>query len=380
MKIPTTKIVILYCIFISFLTVYLIPTNITPANASIKFLFSSISYAEKCQQAGHLVNKITISGFVFPHISTDCQMDYALTVVGNDAYRGTDNLFIIIKQASAAGQTSNTGSDSESNSYPVYKIIILIIAFVGAPGAILTLRSILNKRDANSLQSNTKVEVEIRGGSSEEESGAGNSGVPKSYTIPMFDPKFRNALKDFFVEALKELVSHNLEHFQAVASWYGESTESPGEKRGKNSIVLNMTNEMAEQLLKHVEPYFVDSLISKIMTKTNFLDGRAENDFRTEPIPIEVNVEITKLVDVKAISSIKFWFKIETGAFIEELSIKTDLHNPGLKLIKIEKMHVELRFLFQKMEGTDISLDKNMILGEKKIEINDLSYGIRIIS
>ena len=125
-------------------------------------------------------------------------MDYEHTVVGNDAYRGTDNLFITIKQASAAGQTNNTGSDSESNSYPVYKIIILIIAFVGAPGAILTLRSILNKRDANALQSNAKVEVEIRGGSIEEESGAGNSGVPKSYTIPMFDPKFRNALKEFF--------------------------------------------------------------------------------------------------------------------------------------------------------------------------------------
>jgi hypothetical protein len=61
-------------------------------------------------------------------------MDYELTVVGNDAYRGTDNLFITIKQASAAGQTNNTGSDSESNSYPVYKIIILTIAFVGAPG------------------------------------------------------------------------------------------------------------------------------------------------------------------------------------------------------------------------------------------------------
>jgi hypothetical protein len=380
MKKPTAKIVILSCIFISFFILYLIPTNITPINASIKFLISSILYPEKCQQAGHLVNKITISGFVFPHISTDYQMDCELTVVGNDAYRGTDNLFITIKQASAAGQTNNTGSDSESNSYPVYKIIILIIAFVGAPGAILTLRSILNKRDANALQSNAKVEVEIRGGSSEEESGAGISGVPKSYTIPKFDPKFRNALKDFFVEALKELVSHNPEHFQAVASWYGESTVSPGEKRDKNSIVLNMTNEMAEQLLKHVEPYFVDSLISKIMTKSNFLDGRAENDFRTGAIPIEVNVEFTKLVDVKAISSIKFWFKIEAGAFVEELSIKTDLLNPELKLIKIEKMHVELRFLFQKMEGTNISLNKYMILGEKKIEINDLSYGIRIIS
>jgi hypothetical protein len=174
MKIPTTKIVTLYCIFISFLTLYLIPTNITPVIASIKFPISSILYPEKCQQAEHLINKMTISGFMFPQISTDCQMNYELTVIGNDAYRGTANLFITIKQASAAGQTNNTGSDSESNSYPVYKIIILIIAFVGAPAAILTLRSIINRRDANGLQSNAKVEVEIRGGSKEEELGAEN--------------------------------------------------------------------------------------------------------------------------------------------------------------------------------------------------------------
>ena len=40
-------------------------------------------------------------------------MDYELAVVGNDAYRGTDNLFITIKQPSAAGhagQTNNTGT------------------------------------------------------------------------------------------------------------------------------------------------------------------------------------------------------------------------------------------------------------------------------
>lgn len=379
MKIPSTKIVILYCIFISFLTVYLIPTNITPANASIKFLISSISYAEKCQQAGHLVNKITISGFVFPHISTDCQMDYELAVVGNDVYRGTDNLFITIKQVSAAGQTNNTGSDSESNSYPVYKIIILIIAFVGAPGAILTLRSIINKRDANALQSNAKVVVEIRGGSREEESGAGNRGVPKSYTISTYDLKFRNAMGDFFAEALKERKFHDQEQFQSVASWYQIKTESRGEQRDKDSILLTMKNEMTEQLLKYVEPYFVDSLISKIMAKTNFLDG-SENDFRTGPIPIEAYVEFINLVDVKATSSIKFWFKIETDASIEELSIKTDLHDPELKLIEIEKMNVELRFLLQKMEGTDISLIKNMLLGVKMIEITDLSYGIRLIS
>lgn len=379
MKKPATKIVILYCIFISFLTLYLIPTNITPVNASIKFLISSILYAEKCQQAGHLINKVTISGFVFPQISTDCQMNYELTVIGNDAYRGTDNLFITIKQASATGQTNNTGSDSESNSYPVYKIIILIIAFVGAPGAILTLRSIINRRDTNRLQSNVKVEVEIRGGSREEESGAGNRGVPKSYTVSMFDPKFRSALRDFFAEALKEGEFHDQEQFQSVASWYQIKTESRGEQRNKDSIVLTMTNEMTEQLLKYVEPYFVDSLISKIMAKTNFLDG-SENDFRTEPIPIEAYVEFIKLVDVKATSSIKFWFKIESDVYIEELSIKTDLHNPELKLIEIEKMHVELRLLLQKMEGTDISLVKNMLLGERTIEITDLSYGIRLIS
>lgn len=109
---------------------------------------------------------------------------------------------------------------TESDSYPVYKIVILIIAFVGVPVALLTLRSIINKADAG-RQSNAKVEVKIRGGLRQEESGAGNRGVPRSYIISMFDPKFKNALRDFFAEALKKLEFHNLEHFQAVASWYG---------------------------------------------------------------------------------------------------------------------------------------------------------------
>lgn len=32
---------------------------------------------------------MTISGFVFPQISTDCKMNYEPTVIGNDVYRGT---------------------------------------------------------------------------------------------------------------------------------------------------------------------------------------------------------------------------------------------------------------------------------------------------
>lgn len=192
----------------------------------------------------------------------------------------------------------------------------------------------------------------------------------------MFDPKFRNALRDFFAEALKEREFRDQEQFQSVVSWFQIKT---GEQRNKDSILLTMINEMTERLLKYVEPCFVDSLISNIMAKTNFLDGSG-NDFRTGPISIEAYVEFIKLVDVKATSSIKFSFKIETDASIEELSIKTDLHVPELKLIEIEKMHVELIFLLQKMEGTDISLIKNMLLGVKMIEITDLSYGIRLIS
>lgn len=157
-------------------------------------------------------------------------------------------------------------------------------------------------------------------------------------------------------------------------------TESPGEKRDKNSILLTMTNEMTEQLLKNAEPSFVDSFINRIRAKTQFLNGRVETDLRIGFILIEPHIEFTKLVGIKKIFSVKFWFRIETDTSIEELGIKTDLHNPELKLIEIEKMHVELKFLLQKMEGTDFSLDKNMILGEKKIEINEISYGIQLIS
>ena len=102
MKIHTNKIVFLYCIFVSFLLLYLILTNITPVIASIKSPISSILFAEKCQQAGQITNKMTMSRFVLPQISTDCQTNYELTVVGNDVYRGTDILVITIKQASAA--------------------------------------------------------------------------------------------------------------------------------------------------------------------------------------------------------------------------------------------------------------------------------------
>lgn len=136
---------------------------------------------------------------------------------------------------------------------------------------------------------------------------------------------------------------------------------------------------MTEQLLKNAEAFFVDSFINRIRAKTQFLDGRVERDLRIGFILIEPYVEFTKLVGVKNFS-VKFWFRIETDLSIEELSFKTDLHNPELKLIEIERMLVELKFLLQKMEGTDFSLAKNVILGEKNIEINDLSYGIQLIS
>ena len=107
--------------------------------------------------------------------------------------------------------------------------------------------------------------------------------------ISMFDPKFLSALRGFFAVALKEREFNDQKQFQSVASWYRIKTKSRGEQRNKDSILLTMTNEMTEQFLKYVEPYFVDFLISKIMTNNNFLDGSG-NDFRTGPIPIEAYV------------------------------------------------------------------------------------------
>jgi hypothetical protein len=272
MKTHTCKIVVLYCIFIC-LVIYIILANITPVIASIKFPISSILNAEKCQQAGHLTNKMTIFGIVIPQILTDCRINYELTVVGNDVYRGSssDTLVVTIKQASAAAPIINSGIEKESNSYPVYKIAIIIIALVGVPGTLLILRSMINKADTNRLRSSMKIEVEVRGGLRGEASDAGNRAVSGSYTISMFDLKLRNALGDFFAEALKEREFRDQEQFQSIASWYEEITEPRGEQKDENSILLNMTNQMTEQLLKNAEPLSNISLMGSKYQSRLFL-------------------------------------------------------------------------------------------------------------
>lgn len=164
-----------------------------------------------------------------------------------------------------------------------------------------------------------------------------------------------------------------------IADLYKEAKNANNEegeynKRALLSIVVDKTTE---ELVRHLEPFYKDTIIKHIGIKTQFKEGAIESSFKTEFISIKPFVKFVKRVgpDKRELASVKFVFQLDTTLYVDKFQIR---NNSEVKSIKINKLGIEakLSLLQVTIETTlgvpVISLVKPIKLASKKFEIKNL--------
>jgi ribosomal protein L40E len=200
---------------------------------------------------------------------------------------------------------------------------------------------------------------------------------PPSYSN--HDP-LHEKLEWFFGDVLKNAKLIQLNEIKAIAEWHKDKKEPEEKKQERNIIFSEIVTKMIAELVKQVQPYYTACLLQNIGVKTQFKEGAIETDFEIGFIPIKPYVEFIKLVNKAKVSSTKFTFQLDTNSYIEKLKIMPS-SNHQIKSIHIQKIGIalELSLLEVKVSSLgisipSISLNEKIKLGEKKFELQDLSY------
>ena len=176
----------------------------------------------------------------------------------------------------------------------------------------------------------------------------------------------------------------NLKDVKTLIDCYKKTNEykQQVEEQGILSFLVNKTTE---ELLKQVEPYYINSIVRNIEIQTRIKkdQGTIEINSRIDfNIPLNQYVEFIIEVNKKESYSIKFTFQIEANALAKKLSI-TNNANKG-KSIEIEKLGIEIEISLLQVEFLDlitsnsnISFNKKMKLGSKSFELHNLSLYTR---
>lgn len=193
------------------------------------------------------------------------------------------------------------------------------------------------------------------------------------------DDRLREALLRFLNSSFDQGNKiKGLKGVELISDWYSEAKAARKEqgRYNKRVIVSTIVNRTSEELLRHLEPFYNDTILKSIGIKTQFKEG-VESSFSIEPISIKPFVKFVKRVDPdrREIASVKFLFKLDTSIYLNKLQIRV---NTDPKSIKIDKLGIEatLTLLQVTIEATlgvpAISLVKPIKLGSKKFEIKNL--------
>jgi hypothetical protein len=150
------------------------------------------------------------------------------------------------------------------------------------------------------------------------------------------------------------------------------------EEQGILSFIANKTTE---EMLKHVKPYYIGSIVRniEIQTRIKIDDGNVEVNAKVDfDASLKPYVEFTIEINKKESYSVKFTFQIETSGHMKKLRLTSNTEKG--KSIHIEKIGIKVELFLLQIEfsdlityGSDISFNKKMKLGSKSFEIQDLS-------
>jgi hypothetical protein len=194
--------------------------------------------------------------------------------------------------------------------------------------------------------------------------------------------KITDTFNNFFSTAFQDQHKNkffNLREVKTVVGWYQQANEFKDKIENEmlsSDPVLMVANNIIERQLEKMEPYYQQCLIEKIESKTQFRDGKVENNFKVGLIPIKSHVDFTKEVNSKDICTIRFRFNLNTKTYISRLRIR---RSEGKMLCDIEKVGMELELslieitvIYVGTEQTNVSFKKTIKLAHKKFEIQNL--------
>lgn len=194
------------------------------------------------------------------------------------------------------------------------------------------------------------------------------------------DGKLNENLKSFLASSLEENSEsfRNLKDVKTLVHCYKKTREyGQQDWYGLLSIIVN---KIIQELLKQVEPYYIGPIVKKVDAETKFKkEGVVEVNFDINfGAPLNPFVEFTVEINGTESYSIKFTFQIDTSAHITRLRIIRNADR--IRSIDIERLDVTIKILLLQIEFTDkisgwseISLNRQMKLGEKSFAINNLS-------
>lgn len=203
-----------------------------------------------------------------------------------------------------------------------------------------------------------------------------------SNSIYNFDETLHEELKS----SLSSILYKNEEKFRklkdakTLIDCY-KKTKEYNQQIEEQGILSFIVNKIIEELLNHVEPYYIGSIVRNIEIQTHIkkdegtVEINAKIDFDASLKPyVEFTIEINK----KESYSVKFTFQIETIAHMKKLRFTTNTEKG--KSIHIEKIGIKIELFLLQIEfsdlityRSDISFSKKMKLGSKNFEIHDLS-------
>jgi hypothetical protein len=157
--------------------------------------------------------------------------------------------------------------------------------------------------------------------------------------------------------------------------WYREKEDSKDEEGtwNKHVIVSTVVNKTTDELIKHLEPFYKDTIISNIGMKTQFKQGATEISLNIEFISIKPFVKFVKQIDGRESSSVRLLFQLDTSIYLDKLRIQNS--NKG-KSISIEKLSIELKLSLLQVNisgtfGFPVILVHPVKLGSRRFEINE---------
>lgn len=194
------------------------------------------------------------------------------------------------------------------------------------------------------------------------------------------DDRLRQGLLQFVNSSFDEGKKiKDLQGVKFIADWYKEAKEAKKEEGeyNKRVILSTVVNKTTEELVKHLEPFYRDTIIKHVGIRTQFKEGVTESSFKTEFISIKPFVKFVKRVGStrRELASVKFVFQLDTMLYLHKLQIRV---NSEVKSIKIDKLGIEaklmlLQITMEAISGVPvISLTNPVKLASKKLEIKNI--------
>lgn len=170
-----------------------------------------------------------------------------------------------------------------------------------------------------------------------------------------------------------------------VSNWYKEVKEYKAERQedgdNKHAVISLISNKTINELIKHVEPYYKDSIFQSIGINAHFREGGAKMNCSVKFASIKPFVKFVKQVNGQETISVTFRFQLDSNVYINKLQIHTNSATLAGKSIDIDKLGVELELTLLHVTMSSIqtpvtSVDKHIKLVSKKFEIKNISFDL----